>query len=97
VERLDVIETRLAGMQDELRRLHAAVQRLDPPHESVWPRRATLYLRGSKEALYTAGTMAKLSEEARATLMATCDCEVGVDIEIYEDGSSRPLGIKWMK
>lgn len=89
-ERLIEIDITMRALQDE----RADIER--KTSDLPWPRCATIYLHGSKESNYENGEGLGLNEEALRNFVYAC-YEVGIDIEVNEDGTSRIVGVDGRK
>jgi len=62
--------------------------------KTKFPIKTSVYLHSNKEAMYDKGEELGLSKEAISDNFSYCCYEVKVDIEVYEDGTYKILGIK---
>jgi hypothetical protein len=83
----------IKAIDTQIRTLEAARQRLIAQNQQPWPRRVVAYLHGSKEAMWDLGQELGLSEAACEQFVYAC-YEVGIVLNVNEDGTSQVLGIE---
>lgn len=57
-----------------------------------WPKKVTVYVHSSKEAMWELGESIGLSEEALGLFKYAC-CEVALSVEVQENGKARILKV----
>lgn len=62
--------------------------------EKTFPIKTSVYLHSNKESMYDKGKELGLSKEAISDNFSHCCYEVKVNIEVYEDGKYKILGIE---
>jgi len=60
----------------------------------IFPYKTVIYLHSNKDSMWEKGLQIGLSEDAISCNFAYCLCEIGIEIEVNEDGSYKILGIK---
>lgn len=61
---------------------------------SLWPKRITMYVNGDKESNWGIGEDLGLSESVIKEKFRYCLLEVGIDIDVYQNGEYKVVGFK---
>lgn len=61
--------------------------------QATWPKRHTHYAHVDKDTNWEVGEGLGLSEEAIKTNFKYCCSEIGVIIDVYEDGTYKIIGV----
>lgn len=61
---------------------------------SLWPKRITMYVNGDKESNWEIGGNLGLSESTIKTKFKYCLLEVGIEIDVYQNGEYKIIGIE---
>ncbi len=59
-----------------------------------FPKRTTIYLHSSKDSMYDRGRELGLTEEIIEEKFRNCLYELAVEIDVFEDGSYKIIGVK---
>lgn len=61
---------------------------------SEWPKRITMYVHGDKDTNWETGEELGLSETTIRDNFKYCLLEVGVEIDVYQNGKYKIVGMK---
>lgn len=61
---------------------------------AIWPKRITMHVHGDKDQNWDIGENLGLSEATIKTKFKYCLLEVGIEIDVYQNGEYKIIGIK---